>query len=148
MIEICVIVETILFFIALPSATPRSWLKTLINTGVLQKIITDIYHWIRKRVKILKKSVLVSISRDNLTTKWVNMFSRRAWEYIISYKLMIHKQTTVGLEVDLFTHISVEIIYNIVNDFNTHRCMLDFDTLLISLLLLKNNEIISRSYYL
>ena len=148
MIEICVIVETILFFIALPSATPRSWLKTLINTGVLQRIITDIYHWIRKRVKILKKSVLVSISRDNLTTKWVNMFSRRAWEYIISYKLMIHKQTTVGLEVDLFTHISVEIIYNIVNDFNTHRCMLDFDTLLISLLLLKNNEIISRSYYL
>ena len=48
--------------------------------------------------------------------------------------MMIHKKTLVGLEIDLFTHISVEIIHNIVKDFNTHRCALDFDSLFIVIL--------------
>ena len=62
------------------------------------------------------------------------MFSRRALEYIIAYKLMACKQTFAGLDIDLFTHISVERIYNMVKYFNTHRSMLDFDTLFIILL--------------
>ena len=40
----------------------------------------------------------------------------------------------VGLEIDLFTHIYVEIIYNIVKDFKTHRYFIDFDSLFIVIL--------------
>ena len=40
----------------------------------------------------------------------------------------------VGLEIDLFTHIYVEIIYNIVKDFNTHMCLIDFDSLFIAII--------------
>ena len=66
------------------------------------------------------------------------MFYRRALEYIIAYKMMIHKQTITGLYIDLLTQNSVDIIYNMVKDFNTHGCMIEFDTLLLSLLLKEN----------
>ena len=62
------------------------------------------------------------------------MFSRCAREYILAYKLMSHRKTLDGLEIDLFTHISVERIYNLDKDFKTHRCALDFDSLFLSLI--------------
>ena len=45
-------------------------------------IITDDFHSIRIKVRKIN-SVREAISRDNLTTKWVCMFSRYAREYII-----------------------------------------------------------------
>ena len=62
------------------------------------------------------------------------MFSRRSREYIISYKLMSHRHTLAGLDIYLFTRISVERINNMVKYFKTHRCALDFDSLFLGLL--------------
>ena len=62
------------------------------------------------------------------------MIYRRAQEYIIAYKLMIHKKTPAGLGIDLFTHISIEIIYNMVKYFKTQTCELDFDIIFIDIL--------------
>ena len=60
---------------------------------------------------------------------------------------MTHKKALAGLDIDLFTNISVEIIENMVKDFKTQRCALDFDSLFLSLLVNNiNNEI--RSTYL
>ena len=126
-------VETILLLTAPPSVTPIFLVKALSTPGVVQLILTDNYHWIRRNVIKFKKSVQEAISRDNLTTKRVCMFSRRAWGYIIAYKLMIHKQTIAGLGIDLFTHICVKIIYIMVKYFNTCRCMLGFGALFFSL---------------
>ena len=63
------------------------------------------------------------------------MFYRCAREYIIAYKLKIHKKTLVVLDIDLLNHIYVERIYNMVKDLNNHRCMLDFDSLFLNLIL-------------
>ena len=52
--------------------------------------------------------------------------------------MMIHGETLVGLDIDLFTHISVDRIYNMVKYLNTHRCMLEFDTLFLSLVVKEN----------
>ena len=62
------------------------------------------------------------------------MFYRREQEYIFSYKLIKHKKTLAGHDIDLFTHISVNIIYNMVKDLNMHMCILDFDYVFLSLL--------------
>ena len=62
------------------------------------------------------------------------MFSRRAWEYIIAYKLISYRQTLVSLDINLFTHIYVERIYNTIKDFKTHRCALDFRGLFFGIL--------------
>ena len=43
-------------------------------------------------------------------------------------------QTISGLEIDSFTYIYVESIYNMVNYFNMHMCALDFDSLFLRLL--------------
>ena len=59
---------------------------------------------------------------------------------------MIHKRTLAGLEIDIFTHIYVEEIYNMVKDFNIHRCMLEFDTLLLGLLVQENKYQIKSTY--
>ena len=67
------------------------------------------------------------------------MFSIIAWEYIISYKLMIQNQILSGLDIDLFTHMSVAIIDNIVKEFRMHRCALDFDGLFLSILVKMKN---------
>ena len=48
------------------------------------------------------------------------MFYRRTREYIIAKKMTIHKQTLAGLDIELFAHISVDIIYNMVKDLNIH----------------------------
>ena len=47
---------------------------------------------------------------------------------------MIHRQDVAGLETDLFTYIYFERIYDMVKDFNIHRCALDFDILFLGLL--------------
>ena len=57
---------------------------------------------------------------------------------IILYKLMSHIQNLAGLDIYLFTHISVKIIYNMVEYFKTHRCALDFDRLLFRIILKVN----------
>ena len=62
------------------------------------------------------------------------MLYRRMCEYIITYKLMTHKQTLTSLDIDLLTHIYVERIENMVKDFKTYRCMLGFDSLFLELL--------------
>ena len=45
--------------------------------------------------------------------------------------MMSHRKTLAGLDIDLFTHIYVERIYNMVRYFDTHRCALDFDSLFL-----------------
>ena len=40
----------------------------------------------------------------------------------------------MGLGIDLFAHIYVERIYNMVKDFKTHRFALDFDSILLGLI--------------
>ena len=63
--------------------------------------------------------------------------------------MMSKRQNIVGLDIDLFTHIYVERIYNIVKDFKTHMCVLDFDILFLKLLANeKNNEIKKLIYNL
>ena len=62
------------------------------------------------------------------------MFYIHSQEYIIAYKLLINKQTLVGLGIDLLTDNSVEIIEKIVKDFKVHRCLLDYDSLFVRLL--------------
>ena len=47
---------------------------------------------------------------------------------------MSQNQILSGLEIDLFTHISVAKIDNIVKEFRMHRCALDFDGLFLSIL--------------
>ena len=61
-----------------PSATPSFPVKSLSTPGFVQRIITDNYHWIIIKVRKFQKGVQEVISRDDLTTKWVHMFSRRA----------------------------------------------------------------------
>ena len=63
-----------------------------------------------------------------------------AWEYIITYKLMSHKQTIEGIGIDLFTNIYVGIMENMVNNFNMYRFALDFDSLLLILLVKRNKK--------
>ena len=59
------------------------------------------------------------------------MFSRCAWEYIISYRLTSHKKTLAGLDIELFTNIYFQIIKKMVKDIKTHRCALEFDSLFL-----------------
>ena len=94
----------------------------------------------KKGKDTFRKSVNEAISRDNLTTKRIRMFSRRAREYIISYKLMSHKQTLTGLDVDLHTNISEAKIEKMVKDFKTHRCALDFDSSFLDLVIKEKKE--------
>ena len=68
------------------------------------------------------------------------MFSRRVQEYIIAYKLMSHNQNLVGLYIDHFTNISVDIIEKMVNDLKTHMCALNFGRLFLSLAVKENNN--------
>ena len=97
------------------SAITRFLVKALSTTGVVQIIITEDYHWIRIKSIHIKFSQK-AISRDNITTKRVHIFSRRTREHIIAYKLMSHKQSLAGLDIDLFTNTCGEIINNIVNN--------------------------------
>ena len=48
--------------------------------------------------------------------------------------MMINRKTYAGLEIYLFTHIFVDRIYNMIKDFNTHKCVLDFDICLLGIL--------------
>ena len=73
------------------------------------------------------------MSTYNLATKWVRMFYRRAWGYIIAYKLTSHTQTLADLDIELLAYISVERIENMVKDFKSHICAFDFDSLLFRL---------------
>ena len=66
------------------------------------------------------------------------MFYRRAREYIIAYKMMRQKKTLEGPYIDLFIRTSVDNIYNIVKDFNTHRFSLDFDRLFLFIIVHEN----------
>ena len=59
---------------------------------------------------------------------------------------MSHKQTIVGLEIDLLTIISVEIIGAMVKDFNSHRCAIGFDSLFLGLIVKENNNEIKTTY--
>ena len=34
----------------------------------------------------------------------------------------------LGLDIDLFTHIYVEVLNNTGKDFKTHRCAIEFDS--------------------
>ena len=132
-------VGTIFSLTTPPSATPRFLNKALSTPRVVKIIITYYYNLIRRRViNISKKQFQEAVSRDNLTTKRVCMFYRRAREYIIAYKLMSHGQTLSDLDIDFFTHISVEIIYNMVKYSKTHRFALDFDRLFLRLLVKEN----------
>ena len=47
---------------------------------------------------------------------------------------MSQNQTLEGLNIDLLTNISVDIVKNMVKYFNTHRFALEFDNLFLGLL--------------
>ena len=66
------------------------------------------------------------------------MFYRHAPEYIIAYKLMRHKQTLADLDIDLLANIYIETIENMFKDFKSHRCALDFDSLLLRIIVKEN----------
>ena len=51
---------------------------------------------------------------------------------------MRNSQTLVGLDIDLFAHIYVEIFYNMVKGFKMHRFALEFGRLLIRLIVKEN----------
>ena len=51
---------------------------------------------------------------------------------------MGNRQTLAGLNIDLFTHISVNIIYNMVRDSKMHSYAIDFDILFLRLLVKEN----------
>ena len=109
-------------------------MKALSTPGDLQRITKDCYHCIRRKVRKIQKNVQESISRDNLTIKQVSMFSIHARIYIIVYKLISHRKILAGLDIDLFIHIYVERIYNVVKYFKTHRCALEFVSLFLAFL--------------
>ena len=134
MLEIWDIVETILPLTAPPSSTPSFLLKAFITPGGTQMIIKDDFCWIIIKVIEFQNIVWEFISRYNLPKTWACMLYRRMCEYIITYKLMTHKQTLTSLDIDLLTHIYVERIENMVKDFKTYRCMLGFDSLFLELL--------------
>ena len=48
--------------------------------------------------------------------------------------MMSHKQALAGLNIDLFTNIYVQINENMVNDFKSHRCALEFDSLFLGII--------------
>ena len=91
-------------------------------------------------VRKYQKSVQGGISWDNLATKRVRMFSRCVHEYIISYKLTIHKQKFADLDIDLFDNNSVHIIYITIKYFNMHRCALDFVIPSLGVLIIKKQR--------
>ena len=62
------------------------------------------------------------------------MFNICTYEYTITYKPMTHKQTLTSLDIDLLTHIYVEIIKNMVKDLKTHKYVIGFESLFLSLL--------------
>ena len=66
------------------------------------------------------------------------MFSRNAQEYIIACKMIIHRKPIAGLDIDHFTKISVEIFYNMVKDLKMQRCDLDFDRILLRIIVKEN----------
>ena len=53
---------------------------------------------------------------------------------------MIYKKKILVIYIDLFANASVEIIYNMVKDFKTHRCALDLDILFLGLLTKSNKQ--------
>ena len=73
--------------------------------------------------QIFKKST----EKENLTTYQIRMFSRRAREYIVAYKLLHHEQNAAGVNMDLQTNITVNKIDHMVKYYKMHRCALDFD---------------------
>ena len=83
--------------------TPKCHPK-LVGEGVeYSQVCANNYHGRlsldNKKCKKIIKKIQEAISIDNLTTKWVCIFSRRAQEYIIAYKLMSHTQTLAGLDI-------------------------------------------------
>ena len=62
MIAVWESVETTFLSITTPIAAPGFTVKTLSTTGVVQRVITEGYHWIRIRVRKTKKN----FSRSNI----------------------------------------------------------------------------------
>ena len=77
MLEIWEIIYIKLLLTTHPSATSSFPVKELSAPGSVQRIITDDYHWIRRKVRKIQINVQEEISRDKLTANWVRMFSRR-----------------------------------------------------------------------
>ena len=75
MLEIWESVETILLLTTSPSDTPSFLEKALSTPGFVWRIITDGYHWIRRKGRKISKNNLEALSRDNLTTKQVVIIS-------------------------------------------------------------------------
>ena len=46
----------------------------------------------------------------------------------------MYRQNLAGLDIDIFTDIYVERIYNMVKDFKTHMFALEFDILFLGLI--------------
>ena len=113
--------ETIFLLTAPPGATPIFYGEGIDYSWSYARNYYRQLSLDKKKGKNFSKSVLEAISRDSLTTKQFCMFSRCAREYTILYKLMIHKQTLVGLDINLITNISVDLIHNMVKNFNMHR---------------------------
>ena len=51
---------------------------------------------------------------------------------------MIHKQTLVGVDIDIFTNIYVNRVEKMVKDFKSHIFVLDFDRIFLRLIVKEN----------
>ena len=79
------------------------------------------------------------MATENLTTAKIRMFSRRAREYIVAYKLLHHEQNAADVNMELHTNIPVEIFFQMVKYYKSHRCALDFDLGFLNLVV-KNKD--------
>ena len=74
----------------------------------------------KNKGRIFFNIIQEAMSIFNLTKNWFSIFDRNEKEYIIAYKTIIHKKTIVGLDIDLFTNISIGRIEKMVKDLNIH----------------------------
>ena len=54
---------------------------------------------------------------------------------------MIHRKTLAVIDIDFFTNIPFEIIYNMVEYFKTHMCALDFGSLFLIPFVKENKQL-------
>ena len=76
---------------------------------------------------------------ENITTARIWMFSRRAQEYIVAYKLFRREQNADGVNMNLHTNVPVNKIEQMVKCYKTHRCALYFDLGFLNLVV-KNKD--------
>ena len=89
-----------------------------------------------------RETVRKCLSRQVLTTERIRKFSKRAREYICTYRAL-HQVSSSDTHLDTMDDTNAATPVNIkklVKDFKTHRCTLDFDKGFIIALIIKREE--------